>query len=225
MASYYNVTKSLLEYYLSSRSVIRFSTDKPWITDEFRRLIRQRQYAWTHNKSEYNRLGNAVNRLSIKLRERFYKKKIEGLRQSNASNWCRQTKKLTGQASKPDSVGLANEITVVSMQRLANNINASLIKVSADLDRLKAATPIYQYVDYEITAEIVFNKQERINIRKAPGPDDLPNCFQRDFGFALCDPLVASSTRRLKKVYSTVYMEEGECRTNTNTKNQTAKVC
>jgi len=79
MAShFYNVTKSLLEHYLPLRSVIRFSTDKPWITDEFRRLIRQRQYAWTHNnKSEYNRLRNAVNWLSIKLRERFYKKKIE----------------------------------------------------------------------------------------------------------------------------------------------------
>jgi len=55
-----------------------------------------------NNKSDYNRLRNAVNRLSIKLRERFYKKKIEGLRQSNASNWWRQTKKLTGQVSKPD---------------------------------------------------------------------------------------------------------------------------
>jgi len=67
IASYfYNVTKSLLEYYLPLRSVIRFSTDKPWITDDSRRLIRQRQYAWTHNnKSDYNRLRNAVNRLSI----------------------------------------------------------------------------------------------------------------------------------------------------------------
>jgi len=145
MASYfYNVTKSLLEYYLTLRSVIRFSTDKPWITDEFRRLIRQRQYAWTHkNKSEYNRLCNALNRLWIKLRERFYKK-IEGLWQSNASNWWRQTEKLTGQVSKLVLVGLANGITDGRMQRLSNNINASLIKVSADLDRLTAATPTDQ---------------------------------------------------------------------------------
>jgi len=155
------------------RSVICFSTDKPWITDEFRRLTHQRQYAWAHsNKSEYNRLRNAVNRLSIKLHERFYKKKIEGLRQSNASNWWRQTRKLIGQVNKPDLVGLANEITDGSWQRLANNINASLIQVSADLNRLAAATPLTdQYVDnesvappgecvydYEITAELVFNK-------------------------------------------------------------------
>jgi len=43
--------------------------------------------------------------------------------------------------------------------------------------------------DYEITAETVFNKLERINIRKAPGSDDLPNWFLRDFGFTLCAPL------------------------------------
>jgi len=70
-------------------------------------------------------------------------------------------------------VGLANEIMDGSMQRLANNINASLIKVSADLDRLTAATPTDRYVDnelvsppgecvydYEVTAETVFNKLE-----------------------------------------------------------------
>ena len=206
MATYfYDVTTSLLEYYLPLRSVSSFSTEKPWITDEFRRLIRQRQYAWTHNnKSEYNRLRNSVNRSSRKLRERYYKKKIEGLRQSNATNWWRQTKKLTGQVSKQDLAGLANETTDGNMQRLANNINTSLVNVSADLDRLTVATAADQYVDndnelmappgecaynYEITAEIVFNKLERINIRKAPGPDNLPNWFLRDFGFALCDPL------------------------------------
>jgi len=65
------------------------------------------------------------------------------LRQSNVSNWWRQTKKVTGQVSKPDLVGLANE----SMHRLVNSINASLIKVSADLNRLTAATPTDQYVN------------------------------------------------------------------------------
>jgi hypothetical protein len=68
---FYNITTSLLEHCLLLRSVSRFSTDKLWITDEFRRLIRQRQYAWTLNKPENNRLRNAVNRLSRKLRERF----------------------------------------------------------------------------------------------------------------------------------------------------------
>jgi len=133
--------------------------------------------------------------------------------QSNASNWWHETKKLTGEVSKPDLVGLAIEITDGSMQRLANNINASLINVSADLDRLTTATTTKQYVDsesvappgecvynYEITAEIVFNKLVRINIRKAPGSNDLPNWYLYDFGSLCAIPWLASSTRRSKKV-------------------------
>jgi len=99
------------------------------------------------------------------------------------------------------------------MQRLANNINASLVKVSAALNRLTAATPLTdQYVDnesvappgecnydYEITSETVFNKLERINICKAPGPDDLPNWFLRDFGFALCNPLACIFNSSIKE--------------------------
>ena len=193
---------SLLEYCLPLRYVKRHSAYKPWITDEFRRLIRQRQYAWTHNNTaEYkrHRLTNTnVNRLSRKLRERFYKGKIDRLRKCNATNWWRQTKRLTGQISKQDLAGLANELTDGNMQTLANHINASLINVPADLTRLTAATAVYYdnelvtppgECNYNITAEIVFNKLERINIRKAPGPDSLPNWFLRDFAFALCDPL------------------------------------
>ena len=197
---FYDVTTSLLEHYLPLRTVKRYSTDKPWITDEFRRMIRQRQYAWTHNnKAEYHRLRNVVNRLSRKLRERFYKKKVDGLRKSNAANWWRQTKQLTGQATQQNLTGLANELSDGNVQTLANQINISLINVSADLTKLTATTAPHCDVNeelapsgectYIITAEMVFKKLEQINIRKAHGPDSLPNWFLRDFAFALCEPL------------------------------------
>jgi hypothetical protein len=121
---FYDVTTSLLEQYLPLRSVKRHSADKPWITDEFRCLIRKRQYAWTHkNTAEYKRHRNAVNRLSRQLRKRFYKHKVDGLRKSNATNWWRQTQQLTGQVSKQDLAGLANELTNGNTQKLANHIN------------------------------------------------------------------------------------------------------
>jgi len=113
---------------------------------------------------------------------------------------------------------MANEITDGSMQRLANKINASLVKVSADLNRLTAAKPLTdQYVDnesvappecvydYEITAATVLNKLEHIDIRKAPGPDDLPNWFLRDLVSLCAIPWLAASTRRSKKVLYSLY--------------------
>jgi len=45
----------------------------------------------------------------------------------------------------------------------------------------------------------MFNKLERINIRKASGPDDLPNWFLRDFGFALCDHLACTFNSSIKE--------------------------
>ena len=192
---FYDVTTSMLDFYLPLRVVARYSTDKPWITDEFRRLIRQRQYAYTaHNTAEYHRLRNLVNRMSRKLRKRYYEKNVDGLRSCNSSNWWRQTKRLTGQTSKPDLVGLANQLTDGDMQKLAGCINDSLINVSADLTRLTTPENIVHVAtpsewEYTVTPQIVFNKLEHINIRKAPGPDNLPNWFLRDFAFALCDPL------------------------------------
>ena len=197
-AYFYDVTTSLLDHYLPLRVVTRFSTDKPWITDEFRRLIRQRQYAYTHNnKAQYSRLRNAVIRLSRQLRKQFYRKKIEDLRSCNASNWWRQTKRLTGQVSKQELAGLANQLTGGNMQELAHRINASLINVSADLTRLTESAKYTDNeteappgeCDYTISPDVVFHKLERINIRKAPGPDNLPNWFLRDFAFALSEPL------------------------------------
>ena len=188
----------MLNHYLPTRVISRHSSDKPWITDEFRRLIRQRQYAWTHhNTADYNRLRNSVNRLSRKLRERFYAKQIEGLRNSDSTNWWRRTKLLTGQEVRPDLIGLANSQTHGDMQELASRINDSLIDVSADLTRLTAVNnddiddseaPPSEY-NYFISPDEVFYKLERISIRKSPGPDNLPNWFLRDFAFALCDPL------------------------------------
>jgi len=83
------------------------------------------------------------------------------------------------------------------MQELATIINASLLNVSADLERLgpeaanndneQEAPPIE--FEYIVSPEEVFHKLEQIKTRKSPGPDNLPNWFLRDFAFALCEPL------------------------------------
>jgi len=192
---FYNVTTSLLDQHLPLRIAVRYSTDKPWVTDEFRRLVRKRQYAWTNkNTADYKRLRNRVIRLSKELRKRFYVKKIDSLRSCDPSNWWRQTKQLIGQSTKPDLIGLANDLTEGNIHELARRINESLVHVSADLTRLSTDsnyntdTPSSE-LDYVIDEFEIFCRLERVNIRKAPGPDNLPNWFLRDFAFALCSPL------------------------------------
>jgi hypothetical protein len=187
---------ALLDFYLPVHQVKRHSSDKPWITDQFRRLIRQRQYAWTSsNRSKYNKLRNKINRLSKKLRQQFYSKSIQGLRDSSPHEWWRETKKLTGQrSSKSELLPLINSVASGDAQLLADLINSSLQQVSNDLTPLPAVyltetNDVPAYGEYVVQPLEVFNKLSRIKVRKSPGPDDIPNWFLRDFAFAISEPI------------------------------------
>ena len=60
---FYSTTTNLIDHHLPILTVRRYSTDKPWITDHFRRLIRCRQYALrSGEKARYKRLRNQVQR-------------------------------------------------------------------------------------------------------------------------------------------------------------------
>ena len=64
-----------LDYYSPTYSVARHTADELWVTDEFRRLFRQCQYAWMHGQLEnYKKLRNMINRLSKQLRQNSMKK-------------------------------------------------------------------------------------------------------------------------------------------------------
>jgi hypothetical protein len=191
-AFFYSTVTSLVDKYLPERIIVRHTTNKPWVTEEFCRLIRQRQHAWTSgNMTSYKLLRNQVNRLSYKLRRGFCQKRINGLRRCDASNWWRETKRLTGQSNKSDLTGLAATECNGDYEQLANRINESLQRVSADLNPLTTHPTISGCTpsQYTIYPEEVYSKLSRINPRKAPGPDDLPNWVLKEFAFTLCDPI------------------------------------
>jgi hypothetical protein len=93
--AYFNSSvTAYLDFYLPIRTISRCINDKPWVADQFRRLIRCRQYAWTSgNRTNYNRLRNAVNRLAKQLRSRYYNKCVSRLRNCNSQKWWQETKK------------------------------------------------------------------------------------------------------------------------------------
>ena len=62
-------------------TVSRHNTDKPWIPDGFRHLIRQRQPArMSGDMEQARRLKNLVNRTAPKLRHQFYQKQNRNTR-------------------------------------------------------------------------------------------------------------------------------------------------
>ena len=143
ISMFYSTVTRMLNSFLPTRYVFRHSNDKPWVTDEFRRLIRQRQHAFTSgNTIEYRKLRNKINRVVKELQSKYYKKRIESLRNCDPSNWWTETKKLTGQLGKSDLTRLANSLTDGNLAALARAINISLKEVADDLEPLLPASQI-----------------------------------------------------------------------------------
>ena len=196
MCCYFNnVVTSLLDSYLPVRHVFRHTADKPWVTDQFRQLIRRRQYAYTSgNHDAYTKLRNKVNRLSKQLQVTYYKKRVDGLRDANPRRWWSEIHSLSGTRTIDESsfMALANNVADGNLQSLASQFCQSLKHVSDDLVPLDPVADIApgEFPDnYIIYPEEVFDKLDNINIYKSPGPDTLPNWFLRDFAVYLSEPL------------------------------------
>ena len=77
---------------MSERSVKVHADDCPWITKDLKRLILQRQKAFTAAKmSRFKLLRNKVNRETKRCRKSYYKAKLQ-LSDSKPHDWWREVK-------------------------------------------------------------------------------------------------------------------------------------
>jgi len=128
VASFYSTVTSL-DYYLPGYHYRQTTTiDKPWVTDQFRRLIQCRQYVLrSGDMARYKQLRNHIQQLTRQLRRRrkYYEKKMNGLRISSPRNWWRAVRQITGhkQRSTEPLVGLAQRLHDGDVHALADHIN------------------------------------------------------------------------------------------------------
>ena len=84
---------NLLDKHFPSKSVIRHSSDKPWVNDSFRFVIRRRQRAYMQSDTEsYNRYRNKANRMAKSPKTEY---QVASLKHVNPSRWWREVKELT----------------------------------------------------------------------------------------------------------------------------------
>jgi hypothetical protein len=124
---FYTTTRQLLDSFLPLRRIKVNTSDKPWVNENFRYLIRRRQYAWTHQRwEEYRIYRNKVQRAALCLRSRYYKQCVKNLRQCNPRKWWQEIKRFTGQFTRPSFVAMAADLFDGDLSRMANNINTFL---------------------------------------------------------------------------------------------------
>jgi hypothetical protein len=118
------VLSSLLDQYLPLRLITKHMSEKPWVTEHFRSLIRQRQYAGQHGDiSNYKHFRNRVLRLSKKLRSNYYGRPVLALKTSGSRNWWFEVKRFTGYSHTSPLVAMAANISNGDSSDLANIIN------------------------------------------------------------------------------------------------------
>ena len=92
---FHRTMEELMVTHFSYKSVTRHTADKPWVTDYFRHLIKQRQHALMSGAiDEPCKQRNLVNRTAPKLRQRFYQSKISALEETSSKDWWKHMKNI-----------------------------------------------------------------------------------------------------------------------------------
>ena len=169
----------LMDKHFPTKTVVRYTTDKPWVTDRFRDLIRRRQHAWkAGDQALYHLYRNKVNRLSKSLKKNYYDKRINGLKTSNPRNWWKGMKELLGcqqTSSDPPLLHLANQVCDGNLLELSQRINNFFKSVSDHLPALSADNDYLQLEipcvpsKYVIPVEKVEKQLRKLDTSKAPG--------------------------------------------------------
>ena len=115
--NFYSIILTALDYYLPTVTVIKCSTDKPWVTPSFHNLVKSRQWAFlAGDLASYHRLRYRTQRMANKLRKNYFETKVEQLH-----TWWTRTKCLL---KLPDSNPFdANLDCQDSPDKLAETIN------------------------------------------------------------------------------------------------------
>ena len=126
----------LLNKHLPYKSIIKYQTDKPWVTEEYKQLITQRQaYFRCGNTVQYNILRNSVNRVSKPLRSRCSKNNVQSMKTCNPGKWWQKTLELLVlPMNRSESFNLlAEDQCGGDMNILVNDMNNFFQSVSAHL--------------------------------------------------------------------------------------------
>ena len=151
----------LLNKHLPYRSITKYQSDKPWVTEEYKQLITQRQaYYRSGNTVQYNILRNSVNRESKSLRSRYYKNNVQSMKTCNPGKWWQKTFELLGlPINRSESFNLlAEDQCGGDMNALVNDMNTFFQSVSAHL------TPIDNSVQQEVIgSDQLINHARKLN--------------------------------------------------------------
>ena len=202
---YHTIISTLMDKCFPSKTVTRHTSDRPWVTDGFRSLIRKRQRAhMSGDITQERRLRNYVNRADSN--SIFFQSKIAAINESGSRDWWKQIKLIMGlhRNTQPDMHSLANNIAEGDYEKLTNIMNYFFVSVSSHLPPIRNDDPVFARMDelpdqYIISVETTIDALTRVKVNKATGPDDIPAWVIRNNADVLAAPLTAIFNSSLRE--------------------------
>ena len=186
------VVNSMIEKFFPESTSRRHSKDKPFITHKIKSLISKRNKPYSCGKIElFRSLRAQVSREIRKAKSTFYDKKIRPKRTTCSKSWWKQIKRLTGKVK--DSVTLIDPETELELdnKQSATIINDFFADLTKDYPRINEEWIELQCSDSlpYVNVEHVQKQLMKINVNKAPGPNDPVLKILKDFAYVLAVPL------------------------------------
>ena len=170
--------------------------DRPWITPKFKKLIRQRQNAFSSGDTErFRRFRNLVNRERKILRKTFFTSKVSQLKQAKPSQWWGAVKRISGMSPLSVSQDLISQLNIhdfadLSPRVIANKINEVFLEPMQSFGSLEP--PITDAVPSEFISEsYVLNELRRLSSNKATGSDGISNWLLKEYADILSHPITS----------------------------------
>ena len=197
---FYSRISEAIDKFLPVRSVRMHATDKPWITVAIKSAISKRQRFLSKYGKEsvlFKIWRNKVQRLMKECKETFYETKVKTLKETNVARWWKEVKNLSG-VSSADSQWFHQLIgETESVASLCERINNFFCSLTSAFDPLTVDDVLGIPVDVsEVPADLFVTAREAdialrsIKLRKAGGPDGIPNIILKTFSFELA-PVIA----------------------------------
>ena len=181
--------------------------NSPWINDQLKSLIRERQVANAQGDLvNFRRLRNRVNRLRKSCRTKYYASKVEHLRVCDPRRWRKEVKSLGGMqsATRTEPTSFLKHIDAgrkSSLKNLSNIINNSFLAPTWSFTSLALSGPPDVHLDNSpsVTEYCVFEKLALLNTRKAFDPDNVPAWLLEEKALILALVVTDISTQHIRR--------------------------
>ena len=202
-AFFHDIISNGFNLIMPERKVKFHTNDAPWITEEFKQLIKSRQRAFSSGNSQlFKFYRNKVNRERKLLRAKFFATKVSNLWKTKPKAWWSNIKRISGM--KTSNTDLQSQLQIentdhLSSSELANLINGTFLEPmnihhplrNEDLFTLHQQIPPDppSVVKAISSPASVLEKLKKLNPSKAPGPDGIPNWILKTYAEILAFPI------------------------------------